>query len=121
MASRSGLAILWVLTLTAAPASAQIDLTGSYTSRMYEDWFIRGPGQDLADYTGLPLNDEARAAALAYEPTVLSMRERQCLQYSPYAFSIQPGGFSMWSEYDGAGRIIAWHTASQTIRSSLVS
>ena len=119
MASRRIVAILWVLTLAAVPASAQIDLTGSYTSRMHEDWFIRGPGQDLADYTGLPLNDEARAIALSYEATVVAMRERQCLPYSPYAFSIQPGGFSMWSEYDSSGRIIAWKTAAQTIRMSL--
>ncbi|MSO30026.1 MAG: hypothetical protein EXQ48_03660, partial [Acidobacteria bacterium] len=61
MGSRRIAAILSVLTLAAVPASAQIDLTGSYTSRMHEDWFIRGPGQDPADYTGLPLNDEARA------------------------------------------------------------
>ena len=119
MGSRRTAALLWVLTLAAVPASAQIDLTGSYNSRMHEDWFIRGPGQDLADYTGLALSDEARAAELAYEPTLLAMRERQCLPYSPYAFTIQPGGFSIWSELDAAGRIIAWKTASQTIRMSL--
>ena len=119
MGSRRTAALLWVLTLAAVPASAQIDLTGSYNSRMHEDWFIRGPGQDLADYTGLALSDEARAAALSYEPTLLAMRERQCLPYSPYAFTIQPGGFSIWSELDAAGRIIAWKTASQTIRMSL--
>lgn len=119
MGSRRIAALLCVLTLAAVPASAQIDLTGSYNSRMHEDWFIRGPGQDLADYTGLALSDEARAAALSYEPSLLSMRERQCLPYSPYAFTIQPGGFSMWSESDASGRIVAWKTASQTIRMSL--
>jgi hypothetical protein len=119
MGSRIVVAILWMLTLAAVPASAQIDLTGSWNSRMHEDWFLRGPGQDLADYTGLPLSDEARAIALSYEATVVAMRERQCLPYSPYAFSIQPGGFSMWSEYDSSGRIIAWKTAAQTIRMSL--
>ena len=56
-----------VLMLTAAPAAAQVDLTGSWASRMHEDWFERGPGRDLGDYTGAPLNDEARALALSYE------------------------------------------------------
>ena len=112
--------MLWVLTLTAAPASAQVDLTGSWASRMHEDWFERGPGRDLGDYTGAPLNDEARAIALSYEPTLLAMRERQCLPYSPYAWPYQPGGFRMWSEFDADGRIIAWKTAAGTIRDMLI-
>ena len=113
-------AILAALMLTAAPASAQVDLTGSWASRMHEDFFERGPGRDLGDYTGAPLNDEARAIALSYEPTLLAMRERQCLPYSPYAWPYQPGGFRMWSEFDADGRIIAWKTAAGTIRDMLI-
>jgi hypothetical protein len=48
---------------------------------MDEHWFERGPGRDLADYTGLPLNDDARAIALSYTPSVLAMPaacERYC-------------------------------------------
>ena len=93
-------AFAWGPMLTAVPASAQVDLTGSGASRMHEDWFERGPGWDLGDYTGAPLNDEARAIALLYEPTLLAMRERQCLPYSPYAWPYQPGGFRMWSEFE---------------------
>ena len=107
---------MWVLLVAATPATAQIDLTGSYASRMHEDWFERGPGRDLGDYTGIPLNDEARAMALKYEPTLLAMRERQCLPYSPYAWSFQPTGFLMWSEIDASGRVIAWKAGGNTMR-----
>jgi hypothetical protein len=102
--------------LAPVPAAAQIDLTGSWVSRMHEDWFERGPGRDLGDYTGLPLNDEARAIALAYEPTILAMQERQCMPYSPYAWSFQPTGFLMWSEAGPDGRIIAWKSGGNVVR-----
>lgn len=105
-----------MLTLAAGPASAQIDLTGPYVSRMHEDWFERGPGRDLGDYTGIPLTDEARTLALKYEPTVLAMQEHQCLRYSPYAWSFQPTGFVMWSELDADGRVIAWKAGGNTMR-----
>ena len=61
------------------PAYAQVELSGSYAPRLYEDYIERGPGSDLGDYTGVPLNDEARARALLYEATIPSMIERQCL------------------------------------------
>ena len=40
------------------PASAQIELTGSYVPLLYEDYIERGPGSDLGDFTGMPMNDE---------------------------------------------------------------
>ena len=120
MARTMAFVAAWVLVLTVVPAAAQVDLTGSWASRMHEDWFERGPGRDLGDYTGAPINDEARAIALSYEPTLLAMRERQCLPYSPYAWPYQPGGFRMWSEFDSNGRVIAWKTAAGTIRDMLV-
>lgn len=102
--------------ITASPALAQIDLTGSYKSRMYEDWFERGPGNDLTDYTGLPLNDEARAKALTYEASVFAMRERQCLPFNPWAASYQPLDLRMWNETDASGRIVAWKVSGNVLR-----
>ena len=37
------------------PASAQVDLTGSWAPRLYEDYIERGPGSDLGDFTGVPM------------------------------------------------------------------
>ena len=44
-----------------APASAQIQLSGVWNPRTHEDQLDRGPGPDLGDYTGLPINDAARS------------------------------------------------------------
>jgi hypothetical protein len=51
---------LWVLALLTAalPASAQIELSGAYSSRMYEDSIERGPGEFMGHFTGMPLSDE---------------------------------------------------------------
>jgi hypothetical protein len=91
-----------------AIASAQIDLTGSWASRMHEDWMERCCGRDLGDYTGLPINDEARAKALSWDASLNSLRERQCLFFSPWAGQFQPQGVRIWSEIDDDGAIRAW-------------
>ena len=83
---------------------------------MYEDFFERGPGSDLADFTGLPLNDEARMKGLKYDPTSFAMRERQCLSFSPWAILYQPLDTRMWSESDDQGRIVAWKLAGNVLK-----
>ena len=105
-----------VFVLASMPASAQIDLTGSWASRLHEDYIERGPGSDLADFTGLPLSDEGRARALAYEPTLLSMTERQCLLWSPWSFLFRPLGLRIWSEFDDRGAVVAWHIGGDFLR-----
>jgi hypothetical protein len=45
--------------LTPLPASAQMNLSGDWAPRMHEDQPDRGPGPELGDYTGLPLNEGA--------------------------------------------------------------
>jgi hypothetical protein len=97
-----------VLMLVSLPASAQIDLTGSWMVRMHEDWMERCCGRDVVDYTGLPLNDEARALALTYSPTLYAMRERQCLLFSPQSFQFWPHSLQIWSELDKDGQVVAW-------------
>ena len=54
-----------VMGLISVPADAQIDLSGNWVSRQHEDWEERGPGPEVVDYLGLPINEEARARALA--------------------------------------------------------
>ena len=62
-----------------APAWAQVQLTGTYEDRLYEDYIERGPGSDLGDFTGMPMTDEARAKALSYTSNMPMTLERQCL------------------------------------------
>lgn len=112
-------AAVCLLVLFSAPAFAQIDLTGSWMTRMHEDWIERCCGRDVVDYTGLPLNDEARALALSYSPTIYAMRERQCLWFSPYSIQFWPHSLQMWSELDSSGRIIAWRMSGVVERDGL--
>jgi hypothetical protein len=114
-----------IITLTSAflvgtlPAFAQIELSGSYAPRLYEDYIERGPGSDLGDYTGVPLNDEARAKALMYESTVPSMMERQCLALSPWVGLYRPLGLRIWNEVDEGGRVIAWKLGGDYLRDTI--
>ena len=45
----------------AATRGQVIDLAGSWANRLHEDWVERAPGPHIGDYSGLPINDEARA------------------------------------------------------------
>jgi len=71
-----------LLLAAGAPAFAQVELSGSYGSRMYEDYIERGPGEFLGNFTGMPMTDEARAKALLYTSNLPSTYERQCLAQS---------------------------------------
>ena len=59
---------------------------------MYEDYIERGPGSDLGDFTGMPLNDEARAKALLYTSNLPSTMERQCLAQSALGRTVSTAG-----------------------------
>ena len=115
----SGVAFACALFAVAPPASAQIDLNGSYTNMMYEDYIERGPGSDLGDYTGMPLSDEARAKALLYTPNLPSTFERQCLAQSPWVIQYRPLGLRIWSEEDENGRLIAWVIGGDYLRDNI--
>ena len=78
--------------LVSVPAFAQVDLNGTYILQMHEDYLERGPGSDMGDFTGVPLNDEGRAKALLFTSDQLSMIERQCLHWSPFVTLYRPLG-----------------------------
>lgn len=99
-----------LLTVTAAPALAQMDLSGTWATRNHEDWMERWPGPDVGDFTGLPINEDGRARALAYSPSMLSLIERQCLYYGASYTVIGPFGMKLWSEAEPVnGRIVSWN------------
>lgn len=104
------------LSLVAGTASADVDLNGTWASRLHEDYIDRGPGTDLGDYTGLALTDEARALALAYHPSTYAMEERQCIPSPLHVASFLPSGLRIWSELDAAGRIVAWRLSAMPER-----
>ena len=111
--------ILFAALVAAAPAWAQVELSGSYSIRMYEDYIERGPGSFMGDFTGMALSDEGRAKALLYTSNLPSTIERQCLAQSPWVPLYRPLGLRIWSEQDSSGRVIAWVLAGDYLRDTI--
>lgn len=101
------------------PAFAQIDISGSYSNLMHEDYIERGPGSFLGDYTGVPLTDDGRAKALSYTSNQPSTVERQCLAQSPWIMLHRPLGLKIWSETDYDGTVIAWVMGGNYLRADI--
>jgi hypothetical protein len=71
-----------VMLVVATPASAQIDLSGEWAPRFYEDQPERVPGPDLGDYLGIPISDAARWRAEAWSASIMTLPEWQCRPHS---------------------------------------
>jgi glyoxylase-like metal-dependent hydrolase (beta-lactamase superfamily II) len=69
-----------VVLLAAAPAFAQLDVSGEWGSTFHEDLPHRGPMM-LGDYTGLPYNEEGFRKAASWDEAARSTRERQCIPH----------------------------------------
>jgi hypothetical protein len=121
----SGKAITRVVTLFCAlmamqmPALAQTELSGSYATRMYEDYIERGPGEFMGNFSGMPLSDEGRAKALLYTSNLPSIIERQCLAQSAGILQYRPVGFRIWSELDEEGAVRAWVISGDNLRGDI--
>ena len=67
----------------AAPAAAQVDFSGQWAPVYHEDNAERIPGPELADYTGLPLNEAARLQADSWDADRISVvSSYQCRPHS---------------------------------------
>ena len=60
----------------AAPVQI-VDITGEWNVITHEDQPHYGPGPELGDYTGLPINANARQKAISWDASSLSQPERQ--------------------------------------------
>src|SRR5215471_20479922 len=110
MKSSMIVSVVLLTSCMATAASAQVDLAGNWAVRQHEDWQERGPGPDVVNYLGLPINDEARARALSYSASVLSLPERQCIYYPPHYVLLGPFGLRIWSDVDAnTGTIRTWN------------
>ena len=83
-----------------SPARAQIDISGSYNALFHEDQPERIPGPSLGDYTGLPINDSARAFAEAWDASRLTVPEHQCRAHSSPYILRGPLNMRIWDERD---------------------
>ncbi len=81
------IAAVLVVIACARPASAQIDLSGTWAPIFHEDQVERIPGPDVGDYSGLPINDAARLRADSWDASLLTLPEHQCKPHpSTYGF-----------------------------------
>ena len=94
------LVLLSTLSLS-APASAQVLLSGNWIPyRAHEDEQDRGPGPDLGDYSGIPLNAAARLFAESWDASRLTLQEHQCrVHVAPYIYH-GPLNLRIWEEKD---------------------
>src|SRR2546425_13229296 len=64
--------LLLLVLLPNRPAQAQVDLTGEWSPRVYNDHM------DIGDYTGIPLNEAGRLRAESWHPEQLDLPENLC-------------------------------------------
>jgi cyclase len=102
--------ILLALTLAAATAAAQRDISGPWRAIYHEDFPERIPGPDLVEYQGLPINDAARRRGLSWDASMLSMPVHQCRPH-PADYGSRHSNFRILAEYDSdTQQLIAYHS-----------
>src|ERR1043165_4270131 len=90
------------LTFIAAvrPAFAQVDFSGEWAPRFYEDQPERVPGPELGDYLGLPINAAARMRADTWDASLLTLPEWQCRPHSADYIWRGPSNLTISKEID---------------------
>ena len=89
---------LLIALLACDAAYAQADFTGVWQPRRHEDQPERGPGPELRDYLGLPINDSARQFADSWDASRITLPEEQCrVHVSPYIYR-GPLNLRIWQE-----------------------
>ena len=101
---------LLVLAATLSPAFAQIDFSGEWAPRFYEDQPERVPGPELGDYLGLPINAAARQRGDSWDASLLTLPEWQCRPHGADYIWRGPSNLRIWKEVDPVTREwIAFH------------
>ncbi len=100
-----------VLLLTSAPAHAQVDFSGEWAPRFWEDQLERVPGPELGDFLGIPISDAARLRAEAWDASIQTLPEWQCRPHSADYIWRGPSNLRITKEVDPVSReTTAFHT-----------
>lgn len=92
----------------AMPAAAQVDLSGTWTAVVHEDQPERGPGPELGDYLGLPINAAAQLRGEAYDAALLTLPEWQCRPH-PADYGVNHSHHRLLPVVDNTSQaIVAW-------------
>ena len=110
MKSIAALGVFLAASMAAGPAYAQVDFSGEWAPRFWEDQPERVPGPDLGDYLGLPINDAARLRAAAWDASIQTLPEWQCRPHSADYIWRGPSNLRISKEADPVSReITAFH------------
>jgi cyclase len=90
--------------LTAVPASAQIDFSGEWAPRFWEDQPERVPGPELGDFLGVPISQAARLRAESWDASIQTLPEWQCRPHSADYIWRGPSNLRIWKEVDPVTR-----------------
>jgi cyclase len=92
------------------PALAQVDFTGEWAPRYFEDQPERIPGPELGDYLGIPINDALRLRADSWDADLQTMPERQCIPH-PATYSFRgPANLRVSKEVDPVTQDVVSYT-----------
>jgi hypothetical protein len=82
------------------PLFAQIDFSGEWVPRFYEDQPERGPGPELGDYLGLPINAAVRLRADTRSASLITLPEWQCRPHPATISGRGPSNLTITKEID---------------------
>jgi glyoxylase-like metal-dependent hydrolase (beta-lactamase superfamily II) len=109
---RSAVSALFFLIIacTAVPASAQVDFSGEWAPRLWEDQPERVPGPELGDYLGIPISEAARLRGDSWDASIQTLPEWQCRPHSADYIWRGPSNLRISKEVDPVSReITAFH------------
>src|SRR6202034_730371 len=78
---------------TTAKASAPIDMTGYWVAYVTEDWRFRMVTPRKGDYQAVPMTEQARKIADAWDPAADEASGNQCRAYGAAAIMRVPARF----------------------------
>ena len=91
----------------ASPAAAQIDLSGEWAPRFWEDQPERVPGPELGQYEGFPISDAARIRGEAWSASQLTQPEWQCRPHPADYIWRGPSPLSITKQIDPISREVS--------------
>jgi hypothetical protein len=114
---RVTLLMLFVLLGPGWSSYAQVDLAGEWGPRNYNTHV------DIGDYTGMPLNEEARLRAMAWHPDQLDLPENLCRPHPiDHGLRVSPSQLRITNEFDpetrrpvGIRLLVSWQEPQQVI------
>ncbi|HTI44431.1 MAG TPA: hypothetical protein VL693_21535 [Vicinamibacterales bacterium] len=99
-----------MLVLIATPAWAQVDFSGEWAPRFWEDQPERVPGPELGNYLGIPINAAARMRGDTWDAAIQTLPEWQCRPHMADYIWRGPSNLRISKEVDPASRTItAFH------------